>query len=885
MRYCFVLLFLGVILTSMFPAEGADVHLSCEADNDLYQVLLNSEIACRRYDSCAEALQETVRGDGLLVLADGYPERTTEVPSGFYEQAAAKGVRLFVEYPSRLPGMEVGEARKVGVERAVVTDDFFGEHLGQLRIMSISARSFVPVEAERPHVVFARVAGFDKAVYGLPAQTHALLFEHPKQDLLVATTKLSHFVTGRYAPRDAVEAMWGRILSWVRGDDALPSLRWKATVRYSYGPDEPLPKDVEKAAVARGLQWYINSRLLVEASMEEKIDQSMEAGTGALPAPRPGEPLGDGSLGILQCYLSGIQSDGSQLRNVARRGDNNCETAMTFALGSRFLEEPEYRKIAENVLDFYLFDSDARKGGRADPKHGAFGLIAWGAGDPAWLVANYGEDNARQMMGIMATAAITGQERWDESVAMCMLGNLRTTGVLGFRGDRIDMGALQNGWEPYFHSSRVNMAPHFEAYLWADYLWAYHHTGDELLYERTIKAIRMMMDNYPDGWRWTNGLAQEKVRMLLPLAWLVRVNDTPEHRSWLRQAGEGVIGLQEPCGAIREELGIPGKGMFPPPGSNEAYGGGEASLIQNNGDPVCDLLYTTNFAFLGLHEAAAATGDPFYSKAEEKLAKFLCRIQVRSEAHPELDGAWFRAFDFKRWEHWASDADAGWGAWCAITGWTHSWITSVLAMRQMETDLWDSMSDADNFAVMYKKWRPIMLPADKIKPKRIRQKVDTGIKIDLQTPPDKRFTPATGPNALIDGQLASSNHASGQWLGFHGEDLNAVVDLGQSIKVRTVAIQFLQSTGVGIFVPPRIELSFSFDGVVYGGVVETQNTLDVKTVGPLTHMFRADELDATCRYVRVRASNLGVIPDWHEAKGRKAWLFAGEILFNPQEPD
>ena len=35
----------------------------------------------------------------------------------------------------------------------------------------------------------------------------------------------------------------------------------------------------------------------------------------------------------------------------------------------------------------------------------------------------------------------------------------------------------------------------------------------------------------------------------------------------------------------------------------------EAPLNQENSDPVSDLLYTTNFAFLGLHEAAAATGN------------------------------------------------------------------------------------------------------------------------------------------------------------------------------------------------------------------------------------------------------------------------------------
>ena len=52
-------------------------------------------------------------------------------------------------------------------------------------------------------------------------------------------------------------------------------------------------------------------------------------------------------------------------------------------------------------------------------------------------------------------------------------------------------------------------------------------------------------------------------------------------------------------------------------------------------------------------------------------------------------GAWFRAFDFQRWDYWASNADLGWGAWSIESGWTQSWITSTLALRHLKTSLWD----------------------------------------------------------------------------------------------------------------------------------------------------------------------------------------------------
>ena len=149
-----------------------------------------------------------------------------------------------------------------------------------------------------------------------------------------------------------------------------------------------------------------------------------------------------------------------------------------------------------------------------------------------------------------------------------------------------------------------------------------------------------------------------------------------------------VLAYQAACGAIREEFGDLSHGIAGPPRSNEAFGTAEAPLIQDNGDPLADMLYTTNFAFLGLHEVVAVTGDAQFRLAEDRLAEFLCRIQIHSQAHPELDGAWFRAFDFGDWDYWASNSDLGWGAWSIESGWSASWIATILALRQHHQSLW-----------------------------------------------------------------------------------------------------------------------------------------------------------------------------------------------------
>ena len=197
--------------------------------------------------------------------------------------------------------------------------------------------------------------------------------------------------------------------------------------------------------------------------------------------------------------------------------------------------------------------------------------------------------------------------------------------------------------------------------------------------------------------------------MLLPLAWLVRLHDTPEYREWLLAAATDLLRRQDPCGAIAEEVGSAGLGSYGPPQMNAEYGTTEAPLIQRNGDPLSDLLYTTNFALVGLHEASAATGDALYKDGEDRLADFLCRIQIRSEAHDELDGGWFRAFDHQRWAYWASNADAGWGAWSIESGWTQAWITSVLAFRQLGVSYWD-LTSGSRIGSTLADLLPVMLP-------------------------------------------------------------------------------------------------------------------------------------------------------------------------------
>lgn len=870
------------------PVADQGWVLNCSTNNDLYQVLRANGLPCQRFDTADEAVRAASTGAGVLLLADGSPSHPRELPPSVISLAAEKNLHLYIEFPGGLPGYKFGRPRTLELGRAVVVSKRFGSQLKPLQLLDLHGSPFVTMTAPyatnlSADLVLGRVAGFDRAVFGLPTPAYPLLFEASNGRWLVGTAKLSQFVKSRYAPDDAWASVWRMILHWTNPQWPGADLHWTPTVRPAYARNVALPPDYENEALRRGVKWFRQSRLLISPQRDLVVRENAVA--GRMPAPSPGDQPGDGSLGIAEGYVSHIQPDGSQFQSIARRSDCTAESAMALAFGGQLKGSEEDAEIAQNLLDYLYFTSPARKREYADPTHGAYGLIAWGMDTEAWRKATYGDDEARVMLATLAASETLHQSRWNQPLWQCLLADLRTTGRLGFREERIDLEPLGRlGWRHFFNQENTLFSPHYESYLWACFLWGWQQTGFTLFRDRAESAIRLTMRTYPDRWRWTNGMQQERARMLLPLAWLVRVDDTPEHRAWLKRVATDLLAAQDASGAIREQIGALKNGESRPPQANADYGRTEAPLLQENGDTVSDLLYTMNFAALGLHEAAAATGDLDYARAEDRLVQFLCRIQIRSQAHPELDGGWYRAFDFKKWEYWASNSDQGWGAWCIESGWTQGWICAVLALRQMRTSLWTLATNAEapkDFAAM----RREMIPDDALTISSAESEVRhaaCGKPVTLLTAFSKNY-PGAGTNALTDGRLADDDYLNPRWQGYHGDNLDATVDLGAVTRITRVSIRFLQSARVGIFLPQRVEIDAGNDPARLETRALITNTVPLRLAGPLIKEFTAAHLDCAARYVRVRAENIGRIPAGDPAAGEKAWLFTDELLVNPEK--
>jgi hypothetical protein len=686
-RFWIFILLTGFSLSAYSASKT--VYFYGSIKNDLYLLLSREGYTVKTYKTPDAAIKEAPTGIGIFILAKDYPgmDPACRISQSLLDEAGKKKLRLYIEYPSEFPDLDIpAKPLETHLERGVVTTDLFGEKLGRLSLLGIHNCHILPVQESNSLIVLAKVVGVGKAEFGLQnTEMYPLLFE--RGNTLVCMTGLSNFETGRYGPVQSVKTVWTYIISWITANKSFRINHWPQDVKPMYGKEQPLPVDARLNSIKRGTDWFYNGRFFIHPSWKQ--DWVKYGNNGLKPVGPPvssDKPNGDGSLGILEGHTSTIFYNGTQEYRYWLRADVQGEASMALASAGELLGNEKYKQQSTNLINNLFSTSNMRAGEKNNPNSPVYGLIGWATTNVGTF---YGDDNARAILGIIAASAYLNTNKWDKELAKAIIGNFRTTGKHGFRGERLEEAdIIKNGWQYYYNRDLVHPSPHFESWMWACYLWLYNKTGYEPLLSRTKEAIKITMESYPDKWRWGSSLQTQRARMILPLAWLVRLEDTEEHRNWLDLIVTDMLKNQVESGAIREELGK-GKGMFKELNKNSDYGSDEGSLIFKNGEEISCMLYTNNFALFSLNEAAQATGNKKYMEATNKLSDFLTRIQVQSEKHKDLDGAWFRAFDYGKWEYWASNSDAGWGAWCTLTGWIQSWIVATQVQIQQKQSFWE----------------------------------------------------------------------------------------------------------------------------------------------------------------------------------------------------
>ena len=860
--------------------------VTTDLDNDLVTTLNANYKGISVYSTLGAALDAAVENEtkGIMVLADNYPNNTTAISTADAQRIADLGLRVYVEYPSNNDALGIvgyDGTKAMDYDRAIVIDD---EAMG-MEIYSLlyvhGAKYLTKTDISNSWLVAAKVAGYDTVEYYdeetgelTDCTPYSMIETNEAGNILIASTKLSQFIGGRYAPYARWQSLWMSVVSWVAGEDrdGVKTLEWTPAVNPNYGPEDELADNAYSEAVRLNTEWFINSGLLVSA---------------------------DGSEGIMEGFRSGkgFKVDGDQRVRNSVRADCNGETVAALALAANLLGNEEYADIAYNIMDWLLNESELANGVRADVENSQYGLLSWHYGA---IDDYYGDDNARAILGLILGASALDTDEFDERILEAIIANFRTTGIYGYRGGMLSAEKIDaNGWEYYYNRTNKNYAPHFESMLWACYLWAYDKTGYEPLLERTRTGISMMMDAYAETmkgdldsgsgeWKSTNGIQQERAKMILPLAWLVRIDPSEQNIAWLDLMISDMMAYQdEATGALRDAVADEGYGVIglPPFATNSDYGGAEAAVIQNNGDPCSDSLYTANFAMLGLNEAYAAMASVGNTALASKykdyaisLSDYHVRIQQVSD-NAKYNGIWYRGFDYEKWEAYGSDGDAGWGIWCVETGWTQAWISATLSLQVMNTNVWDYSKDSS-----------IGTTFDAVAERMLNIEIEEGQPLPSYELSDTVTAKGT-PDLLFNETYGSTADGDGQWFGAQGVDITIYVDYQRARLFDTVSLHFLQNMTRGICVPGGITVYTSEDGVTYALLGSAVGTEDIqteyanrKTDGTFfEYLTVSSDKKVNARYVKIVVENAGEYQQYGNAT--KHWIFMDELEISGGEAD
>lgn len=136
---------------------------------------------------------------------------------------------------------------------------------------------------------------------------------------------------------------------------------------------------------------------------------------------------------------------------------------------------------------------------------------------------------------------------------------------------------------------------------------------------------------------------------------------------------------------------------------------------------------------------------------------------------------------------------------------------------------------------------------------------------------------AGGKLALIDGINGSENWRKGEWQGYQGQNLEAIIDMQSPQEITKLSSTYLQDSRAWILMPKKVEYYASMNGKDYILLKTLDNTIDPKDDKVQIKDFATEILPTEARYIKVKAYFFGKLPEWHQGAGGDSYIFIDEI--------
>ncbi len=345
-----------------------------------------------------------------------------------------------------------------------------------------------------------------------------------------------------------------------------------------------------------------------------------------------------------------------------RRADCNFQTALLFDLAAQALPDASAKETADMLIDF-LFNRTSLQNIEVGRTHSGL----WQFFQPTRAICCYTDDNSWVITILFILAdrgrpelrrhAVTAARTLNQHVGKC-LDEVARFGRSWQNGENIMAGMRLN---PHWFGLATMALAHAER---NDSQTRYRPTIERYYAEHALAGppdydARSRQAAAHGGLPWA---LSEYAYLSLCASIVAQATGLESARCAARQAADLLVQRQLP------------DGHFPA----EHY---EAPASPH----LADLIYTQNFASLGLWHTAQVLGEARYAAAFQRSLEFLTQIQDRSE-NPHLRGCWRGMYDTRRGEWGGGDEFEG-GQSSIYSGWTNAPIGLAFLLAYLNETL------------------------------------------------------------------------------------------------------------------------------------------------------------------------------------------------------
>ncbi len=162
--------------------------------------------------------------------------------------------------------------------------------------------------------------------------------------------------------------------------------------------------------------------------------------------------------------------------------------------------------------------------------------------------------------------------------------------------------------------------------------------------------------------------------------------------------------------------------------------------------------------------------------------------------------------------------------------------------------------------------------------KRFYQAIHTPDSIFFLTPPDKSYSGT--PAILVNKQLGTTNFRDGSWLAWRQTNMETVLYFDKPTTVNNVTLSMLIDIN-SYLMPPQTVQVWGGDDINtlkrLSSIIPQQPTKDTPTY---QDGIECKFSPTTVRYLKIIATPVQRLPQWHQGKGDKGWFFVDEVFVN-----